>query len=214
MIKILHIVSSLEYGGGVQTMLYNYYTNMNNEDICFDFIVHGNKKGEYEELFGEMGSTIIHVTPKKKSLLKNLKEINHVMLMKDYDIVHVHQNLSSGLSLLLAKIHNIPIRISHSHSYKKNNSLLQTFKEFPLRFLNNNFSNYKFACERDAGKWLFGNTWEENEYNLIMYNAIDLNKFSYNPKIRNNYREELGLNNKFIMLHIGRLSNEKIKNFQ
>ena len=77
------------------------------------------------------------------------------MLMKDYDIVHVHQNLSSGLSLLLAKIHNIPIRISHSHSYKKNNSLLQTFKEFPLRFLNNIFSNYKFACERDAGKWLF-----------------------------------------------------------
>ncbi len=213
MIKILHIVSSLEYGGGVQTMLYNYYTNMNNEDICFDFIVHGDKKGEYEELFGEMGSTIIHVTPKKKSLIKNLKEINHVMLMKDYDIVHAHQNLSSGLSLLLAKIHNIPIRISHSHSYKKNNSLLQTFKEFPLRFLNNNFSNYKFACERNAGKWLFGNTWEENGYNLIMYNAIDLNKFSYNPKIRNDYREELGLNNKFIMLHIGRLSNEKNQEF-
>ena len=213
MIRILHVVSSLEYGGGVQTVLYNYYNNIKNEDICFDFIVHGHKRGKYEELFEAMGSKIIHVTPKKISIIKNIKEIDSALSMKDYDIVHTHQNLSSGIPLLLAKLRGIPIRISHSHGYKKNSSLLQTIQELPLRSLNNIVSNYKFACGKDAGKWLFGDSWEENERNIIMYNAIDLSKYFYNQQIRQDYRRRLNLHNKFAMIHVGRLSDEKNQEF-
>ena len=67
MIKVLHIVSSLG-SGGVESMLYNYYSNMDNSNIQFDFIVHGDIKGIIEEKVEEMGSSIFHVTPKKISI--------------------------------------------------------------------------------------------------------------------------------------------------
>jgi hypothetical protein len=42
MIRVLHVLSSLG-GGGVESMLYNYYTHLNRDIIQFDFIVHGEK---------------------------------------------------------------------------------------------------------------------------------------------------------------------------
>jgi hypothetical protein len=45
MIKVLHIISSLSFDGGVQNMLYNYYSNINRSKIRFDFVVHGAEKG-------------------------------------------------------------------------------------------------------------------------------------------------------------------------
>ena len=32
-----------------------------------------------------------------------------------------------------------------------------------------------------------------------MNNAVDLDKFKFNPNLRNEYREKLGVNNKFVL---------------
>lgn len=213
MIKVLHIVSSLDYGGGVQTMIYNYYMHIDQNSICFDFIVHSPTKGGFEELFENMGSKIVHVTPKKKSLIKNMKEINLVLSREKYDVVHVHQNLTSGFSLLLAKMHDVPVRIAHSHGCQNENKASQKVKNLPLRLLNKLFANYYFACERNAGKWLFGKTWDTNEHNKIMYNAIDLDRYFYNIHIRQEYRKKYALRDKFVLIHVGRLSDEKNQQF-
>ena len=74
MIKVLHVLSSLD-GGGVERMLYNYYTHMTRSKVHFDFVVHDSKIGMLEEEFLKMGSNIVHVTRKKDSILKNFYEI-------------------------------------------------------------------------------------------------------------------------------------------
>ena len=94
MIRVLHIVSSLG-GGGVESMLYNYYSNMDNEKIHFDFIVHGNNKGIIEEKVEAMGSLVYHVTPKKISFKDNMLDIENVIKNGDYNVVHCHQNFSN-----------------------------------------------------------------------------------------------------------------------
>ena len=66
MIKILHILSSLD-GGGVGRMLYNIYEYIDKDKIHFDFLVHGEKKGILEESILKMRSNIFHVTPKRIS---------------------------------------------------------------------------------------------------------------------------------------------------
>ena len=108
MIKVLHIVSSLD-SGGVENMLYNYYLNIGNSKIHFDFIVHGDNKGIIEKKVKNMGSAVFHVTPKKVSLKINMSEINKVIKDGNYDVVHCHQNFSNFSSLYLACKHKVPL---------------------------------------------------------------------------------------------------------
>lgn len=47
----------------------------------------------------------------------------------------------------------------------------------------------------------------------IIPNAIDLEKFAFNPEKRNLLRQKLGLENKFVLGHIGRFVYQKIIRF-
>lgn len=208
MIKVLHIVSELG-GGGVESMLYNYYFHLERNKIHFDFIVHGDNKGVIEEKVEEMGSIVYHVTPKKISFKDNMSKIEDIIKNGDYDVVHCHQNFSNFFSLYLAWKHKVPVRISHAHGCKEVKSVAEKVKHGFLRLLNKCFSNYYFSCGLDAGKWLHGEAWTPNSKNILMNNAIDLTKFNFNQNIRDIYRDKLGVKSKKILLHVGRFSDEK-----
>ena len=206
-------MSSLDCGG-VENLLYNYYTNIKNEEIVFDFIVHGKKSGFLESKFEKLGSKIYHVTPKKKSIIKNIFEVKKIIKNGRYDIVHCHQNFSSFTSLFLAFIHNVPIRIIHAHGYKKINTKKEKIKTILLRFINSLFSNYYFACSNDAGNWLYGKKWKSNNHYFLMKNAINTKKFKFDNNIRLKYRKEFNIENDCkILIHIGRFSQEKNHQF-
>lgn len=208
MIKVLHIVSSLG-GGGVESMLYNYYSNMDNEKIHFDFIVHGNNKGIIEKKVEDMGSIVYHVTPKKTSFKDNMLDIENVIKNGNYDVVHCHQNFSNFSSLYLAWKHKVPVRISHAHGCKEVKNIVEKMKQFLLRSLNKLFANYFFSCGLDAGKWLHGKGWSPSKKNILMNNAIDVDKFSYSEEVRQRYRKKLNVKDKKVLLHVGRFSDEK-----
>ncbi|MCM3788888.1 glycosyltransferase family 1 protein [Domibacillus indicus] len=208
MIKVLHVVSSLD-GGGVESMLYNYYMHMDRQKIKFDFIVHGDSIGILEKEVNSLGSKIFHVVPKKISFIRNILEINKILRNEKYDIVHCHQNFSNFSTLFLAKKNQVPIRISHAHGYKETRSFKELIRNHFLRLINKFWANYFLSCGIDAGKWLHGKKWYPSEKNVIINNAIDTKKFSYNLKIRETYRKILNVQNKTVLLHVGRFSNEK-----
>ena len=54
-VRILHVCASLNKGGGVQTVLQNYYDHMNQKEYIFDFIVMGSDVGGLEEWFESRG---------------------------------------------------------------------------------------------------------------------------------------------------------------
>lgn len=207
MIKILHVVSGLD-GGGVETMLYNYYMNMDHSNIRFDFIVHDLNIGMLEEKFTELGCRIYHVTPKKISFIKNAKEIYKIIKEGDYDIVHSHQNTSSFLPLILAKIIKVNVRIAHSHVGYTKESIVQRTSRYPFKLLTKLFSTDWFACSSIAGKWLFGNKRTIKDF-FIIKNAIDLEKFKYNEDIRKAVRSELRWEDKFVIGNVARFYPEK-----
>lgn len=208
MIKVLHVVSSLD-GGGVESMLFNYYSHMDRSEIQFDFIVHGNNIGMLEEKLYSLGSKIYHVTPKRNSIWKNTSEINEIMRNEKYNVVHCHQNFSNFSTLLLAKINSVPVRISHAHGYIEEKSFKEKVKNRFLRLINKSCANYYFSCGIKAGKWLHGEKWAMSNKNILMNNAIDVNEFSFNSGIRDNYRKKFNLEDKIVLLHVGRFSDEK-----
>src|SRR5690625_2196854 len=214
MIKILHVVSSLNMGGGVQQLLYNYYKNMNSDKVQFDFIVHSEEIGYFEKKFKKFGSNIFHVTPKKQSIIKNFLEIKRIIQKGNYDVVHCHQDFSNAVPLFLAKTNSVPIRISHAHSnFRKQRFVKGLLNKF-LRFINQYYGNYYFACSKEAGKWLHGRKWSgKRKKDFIMLNAINTHQFKFNPDIRTNYRDELGFTDEKVVLHVGRFSKEKNHKF-
>jgi glycosyltransferase involved in cell wall biosynthesis len=208
MIKVLHIVSSLD-SGGVENMLYNYYLNIGNSKIHFDFIVHGDNQGIIEKKVKDMGSSVFHVTPKKTSLKKNISQIYEVIKTGSYDVVHCHQNFSNFASLYLAWRHKVPVRISHAHGCKEVVGIIEQLKNTFQRLLNKLFANYFFSCGFEAGKWLHGKKWTLSKRNILMNNAIDLDKFTYNTEVREKYRKKFNVEDKIVLLHVGRFSDEK-----
>ena len=47
-VRILQICASLSKGGGVQTVIQNYYSHINQKEYIFDFVVMGAEVGELE----------------------------------------------------------------------------------------------------------------------------------------------------------------------
>ncbi|ALZ99140.1 hypothetical protein APT58_02235 [Corynebacterium glutamicum] len=191
-------------------MLINYYKHLNRSKFTFDFIVHGERVEVLEESFAKMGSQIYHAPPKKSSFIKNLAFIESVIRNGNYDVVHAHQNLSSFAPLVFARLHGVPVRISHGHGYPSTNALLASL----LKVVGEVAANHYFACTGQVGQWMFPHKWkQEKTSKFIMTNAFELDHYKYTEKSRQNWRKNLHLGSFPTIIQIGRLSAEKNHSF-
>ena len=207
-INILNVVPALDVGG-IEIMLYNYYCNIDRDKVKFDFIVYGPNIGIIEKKFIELGCNVYHVTPKKEGFLRYYKEITKVINNKKYDIVHAHQGLMSFIPLYVAKKYRINVRIAHAHGNNSNVGIINKIIDRVFSSLVNKFANYYFSCGLEAGQWVFGKAKVNNGEVIIVNNAIDLNKFQYKKEWREKIRKRMGLDNKYVIAQIGRISYEK-----
>ena len=213
-IKILQVVAELG-SGGVESMLYNYYVNMDLSVVEFDFIVFGNEVGLFEEKFGVLGSQIYHIPARKDGLINNLKLLFEILKNNQikYDIIHVHRDTIAGIVLIISKLAGYKIRISHAHNAIPN----MTKKQKNLKKINsifiNKFATDYFACGNKAGKWLYGKKVHFKGKIKVINNAIDVKKYLYNDLLRDEVRKSLGIENKFVLGNIGRFSAQKNQDF-
>ena len=70
------------------------------------------------------------------------------------------------------------------------------------------------CCSELAGRWLFGSKVYNQGKVYLLNNAIDLEKFKYNKKIRDKKRRELGISEDTLVIgHIGRFVEQKNHRF-
>ena len=208
MIRILHVVSSLD-DGGVESFLYNYYKRMNKEKLQFDFIKHENVDGIFEREFKKIGSKVYSVTPKREGFFKNMVQLRNIIKDGNYDIIHCHQNVISVFPLFFAKLYNVKRRIAHSHVGYVNESLKKQIINFPLKLLIKLFCTDMCACSTLAAKWLFGTKSFNKGKVRIINNAIDIDKFKYNETVRKAIRKELDIEDKFVIGNVARFQYQK-----
>lgn len=211
-IRVLQVMSNMNRGGA-ETMIMNVYRKIDRNEVQFDFVVHSNKKSAYEDEIKELGGKIFS--------FPNYKGSNHFEYKKawndffkeniDYKIIHAHKRSTASIYLKIAKKYQIKT-IIHSHSASSKGgfaSLVKKIFQLPLRYR----ADYLFACSKNAGKWLFGKKAVDKGNFYVIKNAIDLNKFDYNKKIRENKRKEMGLDNQFVIGHIGTFNEVKNQTF-
>lgn len=210
MIRVLHVMSTLEGGSGVGMMLYNYYNHMNCSELQFDFIIHADKIGALGEKFIKTGSKIYHVTPRRVSLRRNISQMNKIIKEGSYDVVHCHMSKKNAFATILAKKHGVNTIASHSHaSNMPENSYMEKMLDRILVATDKKCSNKWLACTGAAAKWAFGAKAVEEGRVHIIKNAIELERFAYNEQLRTQIRKELASEDKLVIGNVGRLVHSK-----
>lgn len=211
-IRIAQIVGKW-IGGGVEAVVMNYYRHLDHSKIQFDFICDDDSTNiPYDEI-EKLGGKVILIPPYQK-VFKYQRELRRVLRDGKYKIVHSHINTLSVFPLYAAKKVGVPVRIAHSHSTTnkkewKKNLLKQVLRPFSKKYA----TNY-MCCSELAGRWLFGDKAYDEGKVYLLNNAIDLDKFKYDKKIKDKKRKELGIKEDTIVIgHIGRFVAQKNHTF-
>ena len=200
-------------GGGVESVIMNYYRHIDRTKIQFDFICDEDSTNiPYDEI-ESLGGKVIVISPYQK-IFKYIKELTKVLKEGKYEIVHSHINTLSVFPLYCAKKAKIPVRIAHSHSTTNKKEWKKNLMKQVLRPFSKLFATDYFACTEYAGRWLFGNKEFDKGNVYVLNNAIDVDKFKYDEKIRKLKRKELGIkDNQIVIGHIGRFVAQKNHTF-
>ena len=203
----------MEWTDGVESVVMNYYRNIDKSKVQFHFICDEDSTDiPYEEI-EKLGGKVIIVPPYQK-LFKYQKELYKIFKENGYKIVHSHINALSVFPLRIAKKVGVPIRIAHSHSTSNKKEWKKNIVKNILRPFSKVYANHFFACTKHAGEWLFGKKIIERKELNVINNAIDLKKFEFNEKTREDLRKEFGIKEDTIVIgHIGRFMKQKNHDF-
>ena len=105
------------------------------------------------------------------------------------------------------------MRILHNHTTDNKAEGLRTVIKRILRPFAKLFANQYWACSKLAAEWMYGKQAAENGEVTIINNAIDLEKFAFDKKKREQLRKALNLENKFVIGHVGRFMKQKNHEF-
>lgn len=214
MIKVLQVFNELDQGG-IEHVVINLMQNMDPSKVEFHFAMMSGKKGVLDSKVKKMGGRIHYFSSGKKNPLNiylNLKRI--IQTYGPFKVVHSHLYFSSGYILYIAKRLGVPIRIAHAHDVYKgeNENVSRKIYEYTMRKLINENATYKFGVSQEAIKHVFGNYPSKNTF--ILNNGINLDSYTLNNKIRQEYRNKFNLKkNEVALCNIGRFEDQKDHNY-
>lgn len=208
-IRVLQILPGGHVCGGIENFVMNYYRNLDRTKVQFDFLVHYNDKGYYDDEILKLGGKIYYTNIRNdKKIIKYIKYLNNFFKEhKEYKIIHGHMPGLAPLYFFVARINHVKCRIAHSHVTDTEKTLKGRLLKLIIYSISF-FSNYYFACSKEAGKFMFKNKKFE-----IINNAIDFEKFKYDENKRLKIREELGIDDKFVVGCVGRFNQQKNHQF-
>lgn len=211
-IRVAQIIGKWK-GGGVESVVMNYYRHIDRNKIQFDFLIDEDSANIPTEEIEKLGGKIILIPPYQK-LPKYTKALKKIFKENNYHIVHSHINTLSVFPLYAAKKAGVKVRIAHSHSTSNPKEALRNMIKYILKPLSKRYATDYFACSEFAGRWLFGNKAFDKGKVTIIHNAIDIDKFKFDEKACKSIRQELGIADDTLVIgHVGRFMKQKNHTF-
>ncbi|TLS49399.1 glycosyltransferase family 1 protein [Paenibacillus antri] len=209
-VKVLHVVANMNRGGA-ETLIMNLYRNMDRSLVQFDFLTH--REGVFDKEIRSLGGTVYRIP--------YINEVGHVAYLRGldqffrshaaYKIVHSHMDKMSGFVLRAANRAGIPIRIAHSHNTSSEGGIAaKAYKWTAGRLVPYN-ATHLLACSELAAAWMYRS---RAKHSSIVRNGIECERFRFDPALRSEVREELGiLPEGFVVGHVGRFADQKNHSF-
>lgn len=207
-IRVLHVVTHMNRGG-LETMLMNYYRNIDRNQIQFDFLVHRSQRADYDDEIQALGGRTYRLPPLNPINVAYRAKLRHFFKHHpEYKIVHSHLDCMSAVPLKAAKEAGVPVRIAHSHNISQDKNIKYPVKLFYKRLIVK-YATHLMACGTQAGTWMFG-----NKSFSVVKNAIDAQQYKFDQNLYHSERIKLGLTpNDILIGHVGRFSPQKNHQF-
>lgn len=209
MIRVLH--SELQSNiGGIEAFLLNLTKTIDRTNLQFDFLMRGDNS-YLETTLKKYGANIYKVPSGMSNYYKFVKNI---LVKNNYDFVHVHKNSAANIVLpLMVKKYTNAKLIVHSHNTSPSSGSKIAIM---LHKINRNklmrLSDYRFACSDTAAAWMFGNEYVDKQVKIIK-NGIITKDYVYDTKKRKQVRQQMGLEGKFVIGHVGAFREQKNHKF-
>lgn len=203
--RILYVVSGLVNYGGIESFCKTVIPHIDLQKYNIDFLINSPLVGEIEKKFTDMGCGIFHI--QSTNFRSRVSERNNWFKVnaKNYDIIHIHTVLTTAFQTArIAKKCGAKHIIVHSHT--DNNYEGAKLKNNICRFLLNYYTDTKIGCSSAANYFLFG---KKGKNAIVLFNPTELSKFAFSEDTRSIIREDLGLKDKFVVGHVGRLTQAK-----
>lgn len=214
MIRVLHFVSTPAIWSGVMSVIMNYYRHMDRTLIQFDFLCFLRCENSYDDEIESYGGHIYYVK-KPGSSIAAMRELETFFKENEgrYQWLHNHEVYLSFYLGRLAGRYGLGHFAIHSHATRYSDKWLNAIRNqilcYPILFMKCN----RIACSKAAGGVLFGEKMVRQNKVFILYNAIDCRKYRYNREKREELRCCLGVQDKFVIGHVGRFEKQKNHEF-
>lgn len=206
--------------GGVTNMMINIQSHMDRTKVNFDYLVFHDRKEPCEEIVMGLGSRKLVASVDKIKLkplrrILRMREIRKVCQKNNIQILHYNADSPADLmNIIAAKMGGVKYVTIHSHNAgfgtagKGIRILSRISKPFIPRYCDT-----FYGCSDLAARFLFPHKIIVGGNYAVLPNAIELEKYDFNRKVREETRERLGIQDKFVIGHAGRFSDQKNHTF-
>ena len=190
--------------GGIETYLLKIATYLNTDKYSFSFLAYKGTKPCFQDQLEKLGYKFYFITSRNVCYATYIKELNTLLSTKHFDIIHCNMNSMSNFEPILLCTKKRMNVLVHS----RNGSNVGSLKTRILDYIGKRLIPYKkvtcAAVSDLAGEWMF-----KNKDFTVLNNGLDVEKYKYNPKVREKIRSELEIGSREMILHIGAFRRQK-----
>ena len=212
-VRVLHVLGTTCLGGA-ESRIMDLYRHIDRDKIQFDFLIHTPKEGFFDKEIKKLGGNIFYLPPFRVynyfTYKKACKEF--FSKHKEFQVVQGHMTSTASIYLPIAKKAGIPVTVAHARSAGVDKGL----KGFLTKLLRKNLykrCDYMFSCSDLASRAVFGDKPYEANQVIFVPNAVDIKEFLWDEQVRTKIRREYGLEDSFVIGHVGRFHYAKNHEF-
>lgn len=203
--------------GGIESFLTNVLLRMDRTGLEVDIVAAELRESVFTERLRKAGIHFYELSGNLNRIARNSRLLQRIFEERKYDVFHLHAYQALSFRYLRqAKRCGIPVRIAHSHNTalrKSRGRWLKLRVHQAARFFLTGSATHLWACSKQAAEFLFSSkTLREKGYRFIP-NGIEVERFRFNPEVRDQVRRELHCEEKSVIGNVGRLCYQKNQAF-
>lgn len=207
-IRILNLFTVMNRGGA-ETLVMNLYRHIDRSKIQFDFLVHREQRGVFDDEIEKMGGRIYRMCPISFTNILEYKKKLELFFREhheEYLIIHSHMSEMGYFVFKEAIKYKIPVRILHAHSAPDRHygtpliRFKRIFRNYFAKEMCNMATDY-FTCSNVAAAWLF-KSHPSVKFHFLR-NAVDSLSFSYDKDKSHSLKQKMGIKDFFVIGHVG-----------
>ena len=215
MLKKVLVFGMTDNPGGMESCIMNYYRHVDKNKIHFDFLCNWESMVCEKEV--KANGSKVYTIPQKSRNYKAYKRAMGTFFSEhadEYDVFWYNTCTLANIDYLIyAKKYGIKKRIIHAHNSGNETSMIRGILHYVNKIRLGRYATDFWSCSMAAAVYFFIKKQIHSQKYRLINNAISTYNYKYDILIRNEVRKNLGLEDKYVIGHVGRFQFQKNHEF-